>query len=104
MTTDRRLWLLGATPPVAWFTAQQIAFLLAPRLCQSASRWPLTPLFAATLLAAAGAGLVGFHEWRKSAEGSRRRFMAAAGALLGLLCSLGIAALALAALVHQPCD
>jgi hypothetical protein len=105
------LWLGLFVPPVAWFAAQQVGFVLTPWICLTGRRWVLFVVTGAALAAAAVAGIAAWRRLTSAGRSTspgplerRRRYLAAAGVLLSLYFLLAIAAFAIPDLLQGPCD
>jgi len=106
------LWVSAFTPVVAWIGAQQVGFILSPWICATGHRWVLVAVTGLALLAASAGARASWRRWKRLPDEdagesrglARRRFMTAGSLLLAAIFLLAIAALAVPALVHRPCD
>jgi hypothetical protein len=110
---DVLLWLAVLAGPLAWAAQLQINYALAATACAMGGKMFLHLVsLGAFLLAAAGA-LVAWRWWKKlpegstergDAEGSRARFMALSGMLMGAFFALVIVALEVPNWTLRVCD
>jgi len=110
--SDAALWTSVLGPPLVFLLNLEINYAMVTWACTSGNGWALHVVHLVSLLAALGAGLMGRALWNRlsgawpdSLPGSpaRARFMAALGALGGVLFALVILAQWVTAMVLGPC-
>lgn len=108
------LWFALLGGPLAWTAHLLTSYPLVPLACRLQTTLPLNLVTAATALLAASAAATGWLAWRRLPAsggardrvedvGGRARFMAAAGAVLGVFFVYVIVVEGLPPLLQDPC-
>ena len=107
------LWAGVLVGPVAALVQLQANYALVLWACGANREWPLHLVSALALLAAVGAGLLSWRNWRLAGAGwedrgagviHRSRFMSAVGMLVSAHAALVILAQWLAVFAYGPCE
>lgn len=110
--SDFALWTSVLGPPFFFLLNLEVTYAIVTWACASGNAWALHASHLVTLLAALAAGLLGRALWSRLGGGwpdtragseARSRFMAALGALGGVLFALVILAQWVTVMVLGPC-